>query len=178
MVYFIDAAHFVLSPFFGILWCFARVFIRTPAGRNRLNVLGALNAMSKEVVSVINETFVNADTVRELLCKLRLMHPEMPITLIMDNAKYQRCNHVVTYAKELDIELLFLPGYSPNLNLIERLWKFVKKECLYSEYYDNFASFKAAIVGCIADLPTKHKDELKSLLTLKFQTFKEFKLSA
>jgi transposase len=172
MVYFIDAAHFVLSPFFGILWCLARVFIKTPAGRNRLNVLGALNAVNKEVVSVINETFVNSDTVRELLYKLRCLHQDTPMTLVLDNAKYQRCYYVISYARELDIELLFLPGYSPNLNLIERLWKFVKKKCLYSEYYDNFGSFKSAIVGCLSDLPTKHKDELQNLLTLKFQTFK------
>ena len=53
------------------------------------------------------------------------------------------------YAKILGIELLYLPSYSPNLNLIERLWKYVKKECLYSEYYDTFAKFKAAIEQCV-----------------------------
>jgi hypothetical protein len=51
-VYFVDAAHFVLAPFFGMLWCLARIFIRTPAGRNRLNVLGALNAISKKLVTI------------------------------------------------------------------------------------------------------------------------------
>jgi len=79
---------------------------------------------------------------------------------------------------QVNIDLLFLPGYSPNLNLIERLWKFVKKQCLYSEYYDSFNAFKTAIIGCITDLPTKHKDEMQSLMTLNFQTFKKFKLSA
>ena len=177
-MYFVDAAHFVLAPFFGVLWCFTRVFIKTPAGRNRLNVLGALNAVSKQLVSVVNETFVNAETVRELLWKLRSLHPVTPLTVVMDNARYQRCVHVTTYAKQLNIDLLFLPGYSPNLNLIERLWKFVKKQCLYSEYYDSFNAFKTAIIGCITDLPTKHKDEMQSLMTLNFQTFKKFKLSA
>jgi transposase len=176
-VYFVDAAHFVLSPFFGFLWCFARVFICTPAGRNRVNVLGALNAVNKEVISVINETFVNSDTVRELLDKIQQQQHGMPVTVIMDNAKYQRCNHVTTYAAHLGIEILFLPSYSPNLNLIERLWKFVKKTCLYSVCYDNFGSFKAAIVGCIFNLSTKHNSELQSLLTLNFQTFNNVKLS-
>jgi len=64
-----------------------------------------------------------------------------------------------------------LPPYSPNLNLIERLWKFVKKECLYSKYYETFALFKAAIVGCLAEASGKHKPKLASLLTLNFQTF-------
>lgn len=143
-----------------------------------MNVLGALNAVSKELVSVINETFVNAETVRELLKKLRCLHHDIPITVVLDNAKYQRCYHVITYAKILNIELLFLPSYSPNLNLIERLWKFVKRKCLYSEYYDSFSSFKVAIIGCVSDLSTKYKDELQSLMTLNFQTFNNLKLSA
>jgi len=172
-VYFVDAAHFVLAPLFGLLWCFTRIFIKTPAGRNRLNVLGALNAITREVVSVINETFVNADTVRELLKKIRSLHPNTPITLILDNARYQRCYHVMSYANDLHIELLFLPSYSPNLNLIERLWKFIKKKCLYSEYYDCFSKFKGAIIDCLTALPTKHQEELRSLLTLNFQTLKK-----
>ena len=76
-------------------------------------------------------------------------------------------------AEELGIELLFLPPYSPNLNLIERLWKFVKKDVLYSKYYDNFESFKQAITNCLKQTETKHKKALDTLLTLKFQTFSE-----
>jgi transposase len=81
-------------------------------------------------------------------------------------------------ADELGIELLYLPTYSPNLNLIERLWKFVKKQVLNAKYYENFATFKTAIGGCIADAPTKHKAELDSLLTLRFQTFDKAQLLA
>jgi len=54
--------------------------------------------------------------------------------LVLDNARYQKCHLVQNLAATLNIELLFLPTYSPNLNLIERLWKFVKKKCLYSIY--------------------------------------------
>ena len=74
--------------------------------------------------------------------------------------------------------LLHQPTYSPNLNLIERLWKFVKKQVLNAKYYENFATFKTAISGCIADAPTKHKEELDSLLTLRFQTFDKAQLLA
>ncbi len=70
--------------------------------------------------------------------KLRLLTPELPIVLILDNARYQKCQIVWLLACELNIELLYLPSYSPNLNLIERLWKFVKKKCLYSIYYADF----------------------------------------
>ena len=64
-----------------------------------------------------------------------------------------------------------LPPYSPNLNLIERLWKFVKKEALYSRYHQDFTTFKAAITEVLNETSGKHKQTLDSLLTLNFQTF-------
>ncbi|MBF0465880.1 MAG: transposase [Nitrospirae bacterium] len=67
----------------------------------------------------------------------------------------------------------FLPSYSPNLNLIERLWKFVKRKCLYSKYYSSFGPFKDAICSCLEQTSTAYKTELASLLTLKFQSFKK-----
>ena len=95
-----------------------------------------------------------------------------PITVVLDNARYQRCQLVQTLAQSLSIELLFLPPYSPNLNLIERFWKFVKKQCLYSKYYADHQAFQQAILTCIAQAPTQSRAELASLLTLRFQTFK------
>ena len=71
----------------------------------------------------------------------------------------------------MKIDLLYLPSYSPNLNLIERLWKFVKKKVLYSKYYSEFDMFKKAISNCLAHTHDTYKDELDSLLTLKFQSF-------
>jgi transposase len=174
--FFVDAAHFVLAPFLGFLWCFERVFIQAPAGRQRFNVLGALNAITHELITVTNDTYINADSVCQLLVKLAELNLGVPITLILDNAKYQKCALVLETAKKLHIELLFLPAYSPNLNLIERLWKFVKKQCLYSSYYPDFASFKAAIVECLGQTNTQHKQALASLLTLNFQTFKKVQL--
>ena len=102
----------------------------------------------------------------------------VPISVALDNASYQRCYAVQDYAKLLGIELLFLPSYSPNLNLIERLWKFVKKECLYSKYYKTFEEFRDAIQTCIDDTHTKHRKKLKTLLRLNFQSFKNVKLLA
>ena len=163
----------MFAPFFGYLWCFTRLFVRTPHGRQRLNVLGALDAISKEVVTVINETYINAMAVIELLFKLAAANPNIPITVILDNARYQRCNAVIECAQKLGVELLFLPSYSPNLNLIERLWKLIKKLVLASRYYPDFKSFRGSIVDCLETLHEKHEEELKSLLTLKFQTFKK-----
>ena len=149
-VYFVDAAHFVLAPFLGFLWSFTRLFVQAPAGRQRFNVLGALDAMTHQLITVTNDSYINALSVCELLCQLRLRYPDIPITLILDNARYQKCKLVWQVADLLDIDLLYLPAYSPNLNLIERLWKFIKKKCLYSTYYENFDLFKAAISECLA----------------------------
>lgn len=176
-MFFVDAAHFVLAPFFGFLWAVARIFIRTPHGRQRLNVLGALDAVSKQTVTVCNETYVNAETVNALLDRLAGM-TDLPVTVVLDNARYQRCNFVMEHARELGVELLFLPSYSPNLNLIERLWKLVKKKCLYNRYYSQFSDFRESILTCLARLNTDCQPELESLLTLEFQDIKKIKLSA
>lgn len=171
-VFSVDAAHFVLAPFLGVLWSFTRVFIQAPAGRRRFNVLGALDVITHELISVTNDTYINALSVCELLRKLRERFPDIPITLILDNARYQKCRLVWEFASKLNIELLYLPPYSPNLQLIERLWKFVKKKCLYSHYYADFETFKSAISKCLSHTHDLYKEELDSLLTLKFQNFK------
>jgi transposase len=175
-VFFVDAAHFVMRPFLGFLWCFVRHFIQAPSGRKRFNVLGALHATTLQVVTVTNDSYINAFSVAKLMCNIAVEFTDLPITLVMDNARYQRCRFVMDLAKALGIELLFLPSYSPNLNLIERLWKFIKKKCLYSEYYEEFTDFKQAIVDCIAETDGLYKQELASLLTLKFQTFENVPL--
>ena len=87
--------------------------------------------------------------------KIAALGLAVPVTLVLDNARYQKCVLVQQLADELGIELLYLPSYSPNLNLIERLWKFVKKKVLNAKYYEDFGPFKTAIGGCIADAPTE-----------------------
>jgi transposase len=170
-VFFVDAAHFVMGAFLGMIWCFERLFVRAPSGRKRFNVLGALNAITHEVITVTNDTYITATPVCELLQKLAALGLTVPITLVLDNARYQKCALVQELADALGIELLYLPPYSPNLNLIERLWKFVKKECLSAKYYEDFSLFSAAITDCLEKTHLKYKPELDSWLTLKFQSF-------
>jgi len=177
-VFFVDAAHFVLAPFWGFLWCFTRLFIKAPGGRQRFNVLGALNAVTHQLIMVTNDTYINAQSVCELLRRLAALNLSLPITLVLDNARYQKCQLVWAMAEVLGIELLYLPAYSPNLNLIERLWKFVKKKCLYSTYHAHFKDFKQAISDSLNQTHTTYKEELDSLLTLRFQVFKESQIMA
>jgi transposase len=177
-VYFVDAAHFVLAPFLGCLWCVARLFVRAASGRKRYNVLGALDAVTHRLIRVTNPGYINAESVCALLRAVAESAVGLPITLVLDNARYQKCALVQALAESLGIELLYLPSYSPNLNLIERLWRFVRKESLDSTYYEDFGQFTAAIDGCLDGLQSVHKGEMKTLMTHRFQTFEDVPLLA
>jgi transposase len=177
-VYFVDAAHFVFAPFLGCLWCAARLFVRAASGRKRYNVLGALDAVTHRLIRVTNFDYINAESVCALLHAVAEAAVGSPITLVLDNARYQKCALVQGVAESLGIELLYLPGYSPNLNLIERLWRFVRKESLNSTYYEAFEQFTTAIDQCLDGLPTVHKSEMETLLTHEFQMFGDVPLLA
>jgi hypothetical protein len=86
-----DAAHVVLAPFLGYLWSFRRLFVRAPAGRKRFNVLGALHAITHEVITVTNDSSIHAHSVCPLLRQLAALHVNMPLTLVLDNARYHKC---------------------------------------------------------------------------------------
>ena len=177
-MFFVDASHCVFGTFLCCLWSFTRLFVRAASGRQRFNVLGAINAVTRELLTVCNTTVVNKETMCELLRKVSALRLAGPITLVLDNARYQRNEMVKALAKSLGIELLFLPSYSPNLNLIERLWRFMKRDALYGRYHAKFADFQAAIQETLDKLPTEHKDKLASLMTLNFQEFDDVSLLA
>ena len=177
-VFFVDAAHFVFGTFLCCLWSFTRIFIRAASGRQRFNVLGAWNAVTRQLIAVTNTTVVNTETMCELLGKLAELGLIGPITVVLDNARYQRNAMVQELAKELGITLLFLPSYSPNLNLIERLWKFTKRRALYGRYHPTFADFRAAIQETLDGIPTTYAEQLKTLMTLNFQQFEDVSLMA
>ena len=177
-VFFVDAAHFVFGTFLCCLWSFARIFVRAASGRQRFNVLGAWNAVTRELIAVTNTTVVNTETMCELLLKIAAQGLTGPITLVLDNARYQRNAAVQALADSLGITLLFLPSYSPNLNLIERLWKFIKRRSIYGRYHPTFAEFRAAIEKTMAELSTTHASSIATLMTLNFQRFETVSLMA
>src|SRR5512142_3077202 len=177
-VYFVDAAHFVFAPFLGFLWCAARRFVRAASGRKRYNVLGALDAVTHRLIRVTNHDYINAESVCALLRVVAEASVGLPITLVLDNARYQKCALVHTLAASLGIELLYLPSYSPNLNLIERLWRFVRKESLNSTYYESSEQFTTAIDQCLDGRHTVHKGEMETLMSHNFQMFGDVPLLA
>lgn len=172
-VLFLDSAHFVHSVFLGFVWALERVFIPSASGRKRWNVLGVINAISCELLTISNDSYINAEVVCELLKKVSAYYIKIPITIFLDNAKYQKCPLVCDLAKELNIELAYLPPYSPNLNLIERLWKHVKKEALYCKYYETFDKFKEGINNCLLSANREKLQDLKKLLSPRFHIEKK-----
>jgi transposase len=171
-LFFVDAAHFVHGAFLGYVWCKVRLFLPTPSGRKRYNVLGAIDSINHQLIRITNDSYINAESFCQLLYELYNQNYKQPISLILDNAKYQKCELVTKTAYLLGIELLYLPSYSPNLNIIERLWKWLKKDCLYCRYYEKFNFFKKAIDNSLEKIDLKEvHGEIASLLNLKFQLF-------
>jgi hypothetical protein len=166
-----DAAPFVRGAFLCGVWCWVRLLLRGASGRQRDSVLGAWNAVTQQLVRITTDATVSAETMGALLVTIAALGLHGPITLVLDNARYQHCALVMSSAKSLNIHLEFLPSYAPNLNLIERLWKFVKKQVLYGRHDATFVEFRAAIDDCLARIPTEHREKLQSLMTHKFQTF-------
>lgn len=170
-LFFVDASHFVYGGFCGRLLCKIRRWIRTPDGRKRHNVLGALNFISKKIEFVANNEYITSVQVVELMEKIAKKYCGRLIVLVLDNARYQRCRLVVEKAGLLGIQLEFLPPYAPNLNLIERFWKFVKANVLNASSLNTFGFFCKIIDDFVAYAYIKHKPKMDSLITDNFQLF-------
>jgi len=173
---FMDASHFVHGcDFLGGVYSKTRRFIRTFSGRRRYNVLGAINFMAKKVHTVTNTTYITATEICQMLRKVSSEYAGKKIHIVLDNARYQKCEMVTSLARELAIDLVYLPPYSPNLNLIERLWKFTKGK-LRVKYYGDFESFRSAIDSIIEGTGTVFKDQVATLIGEKVQLFDGLKL--
>lgn len=138
-------------------------WIPSNSGRKHLNINGAYNPQTQEVV-IHEDSVVNAQTTIQLLEKIELTYPlANTIYLFVDNAPYYRSQLLGDYVKTSRIELVFFPTYSPNLNLIERLWKFLKRKVIHTHYYETFAEFRHAVLDFF-DHIHEYKDELKQAI--------------
>jgi transposase len=168
---FMDGSHFVMGcDFLGYIYGKTRRFIKTFSGRKRYNVLGALNFVTKKVTTVANDAYITAAEVCEMLRKIATEYAGKSVHIVLDNARYQKCEVVTALAKELGIVLHYIPPYSPNLNLIERLWKHVKSR-LRSKYYDRFDIFKNTIDSIIEDTGNGGKGLIDKLIGESVQIF-------
>ena len=168
---FLDASHFVMGcDFLGYIYGKVRRFVKTYSGRKRYSVLGVLDFITKKVITVTNDSYITGTEVCELLTRISKEYAGKVVHIILDNARYQKCKFVQSKAKELGINLLYIPPYSPNLNLIERLWKLVKSK-LRTRYYDQFDVFKGTIDTIINGTHTVLKETVDRLIGEKVQIF-------
>jgi transposase len=170
-LFFMDASHFVMGGLPSRVWSKVRKWVRTSSGRKRYNVLGAVNFASKKIETIKNDSYITSTQVIELLEDIAKKYAGKAISIVLDNASYQRAKIVQAKAKQLNIELLFLPTYSPNLNLIERVWKLVKSRVLNAAYIETFESYRSLISDFVDSAHIDLPDVMDSLVSGNFQTF-------
>lgn len=171
-----DAAHFVYGKFSNYSWAQNLRYVPSGHGRYRINVYGVYDVVTNKIHSMYNEGYINADFMVEYFKHLRqniYKNEAKALHVVLDNARYQHCKYVKEHADNLNIILEFLPGYSPNLNLIERLWKYMK-QILAKSYHSCKNTFERAIVSLLDDLnKSNHQEKLKTLLNPLFQRFEK-----
>lgn len=141
--------------------------LKTNTGRTRININGLIEAKNHELTYRIDQT-INANSTIKLFKTLETKYPRGTLTVIADNARYYRAKIVTEYLEGSRIKILFLPPYAPNLNLIERLWKFFKKKALANSYSESYEIFKKKCLDFLNNL-ADFKSELKTLLAPNFQ---------
>ena len=146
--------------------------VKSNTGRRRLNIIGALDPITLEPIVILTEANCNKELMVSYFIHIREQNKEANVIyIVLDNAGYNRSYEVKEIAKLLGIELIYLPPYCPNLNLIERLWKYFKKKVTKNKYYQTFEEFYSAVTQCFKYI-MNDIDELRSLLTLNFEIIK------
>ena len=176
-IYFMDGVHPQHNSMTAYGWIKKgqEKHLKANTGRERLNLNGVLNIEDLQNISIIirEDPAINAQSTIRLFEQIKEQQTRGFINIICDNARYYRCNLVKEYLKENPrIKILFLPPYSPNLNIIERLWKFFRKQMLYNKYHENIASFRRQTFSFFETISITHKVELSTLLIDNFQIIK------
>jgi len=167
---FMDGTHPQHNPISSYAWIQKgqEKEVPTNTGRKRININGALNIDNFDVIAREDKT-INAQSSIELCKQIEKAYPSAPnIYIIVDNAAYYRAKILTEYLKTSRIQFKFLPSYSPNLNLIERLWKFMKKNVINSSYYEAYDIFRQKVMNFFATIKD-YRDKLMTLITEKFQ---------
>jgi transposase len=173
-IYFVDASHpqHNTQPFYGWIFKGDTKVIRTNTGRKRVNVNGALNLEDMDI-TVLAESTINTHAMIRLILTLEEKQLEGDIYLILDNASYNHSYELALFLTDHPrVHLIFLPAYSPNLNIIERLWKFYHEKHR-DKYFEQFKEFEQAVLSFFATIK-QYDAELRTLLTDSFQTLPTF----
>lgn len=170
-LYYSDGAHPTHNTVSGNGWIKKGVSVEFPAntGRKRVNINAAINAKNPTELVYDLPEMVNAQSTQRLCEQLLAKHPNQMIYVVCDNARYNRNKMLLEWVADKPIELVYLPPYSPNLNVIERLWRHMREKVLKWEYFEHFEEFRQKIYDFISNLKP-HEKALKSLMRLNFQT--------
>ena len=152
-----------------------RLNVGVGGGRKRLNILGAYCPQDQEYVDIRQaEGTISAPHVMQLLEKIQKEHPSTTVFVIhLDNARYQHARMLKEWiqlkqeTEGVTFQLKHVPAYSPNLNLIERMWKFLRKHA-FRTWHKTFEAMQAAAASVLDNL-SEYRDELATLMTEKFQ---------
>jgi len=169
-IYFLDACHphHNNRPFYGWIVKGEEKAIKTNSGRERMNLNGALSLEDMQI-TVLSEPTINRHAQMRLLLTLEEKQPDGEIHIIVDNASYNYHYELQLFLQDHKrIHMHYLPAYSPNLNIIERLWRFFHEK-MQNNYFERFAEFEQAVLTFFQDI-NQYNDELKTLLTDSFQT--------
>jgi transposase len=169
-VYFIDSTHPRHCPELGYGWIKKGTEKEVPcnSGRSRLNISGAVCVADQDIIIRQAET-INGASIGQLLTAIRSKNPKDKLYVVMDNARYNRSRYVKKLAKKLKIKLVYLPPYSPNLNVTERLWRFYRDNFLVNQYFEKFKDFVKSTSNFFRGI-RKYRSDLETLLTDNFQT--------
>lgn len=165
-----DAVHFLHNVHPGIFWApqGQRPAFTANSGRRRYSVLGGYSLLDGQYFGIATEGMVNAETVISWIDVLEAAYPDAPkITVYVDNARYFHARRVKAHLQGKRVRFVYLPPYSPNLNVIERLWKFCKKTILV-RFYATFAQFTQAIDAFFKEIQ-RYRSELSTLMTENFE---------
>ncbi len=155
------------QPAYGWIKKGKEAILKTNTGRQRVYINGAYDIENQKVV-IREDEKINAQSTIALLEQMPKEQPPGVLYIILDNVRYYSSKLVQGFILEnTRIEFVFLSPYSPNLNIIERLWKFFKKKITYNEYYEKFFIFKKESVGFFQNIE-KYKSELQTLMTDNF----------
>ena len=173
-IYFMDGVHPQHNSMAAYGWIKkgTQKHLKANTGRERLNLNGAINIEDLQNISILirEDPVINAQSTIKLVEQIKEQQTSGFIHIVCDNARYYRCNLVKEYlTNNPRIKILFLPPYSPNLNIIERLWKFFRKQLLYNKYHENIFSFRQRTFAFFDTISINHKLELSTLLIDKFQ---------
>lgn len=175
-VYFVDACHPQHNTRSGYAWIYVgeRHTVKSNTGRERVNLNGAValpNPYQDTFTLIVEEEpAINDEAMIRLIEQIKEQQPRGKIYLIEDNAKYNHSYLMQAYIEQQErVEVIFLPAYSPNLNLIERLWKLYYQKVVQHQYYQNIQEFRGATHTFFACVTQTMKQELKNRLTDNFQ---------